>query len=221
MFFKGYRRFIVFFICLIIFVIQSSCQDRLESDVVVYSSNFNALDLDKYENGRVIVFEGNTLLGNYNNEELSLTVSNLPRHNILRITVDLWIHDSWDGNVDDGIGGPDFWYMEVDGAEVFRTTFSNSPCESLFCLRQSYPNVFFRQNDPRTGAFQTNLPGLCLRAGLPNNTTRYRIVRLVSHVSDSVKITLGDELLQTNSPDPLCDESWSVGEIQVSALIVN
>jgi hypothetical protein len=137
------------------------------------------------------------------------------------VTVELWIHDSWDGNPDNGIGGPDFWYMKVDGEEVMRTTFSNTPCESLYCIRQSYPNDFFRQNLPKAGAIRTTLPGLCHLAGIPNNTTVYRVSRLVSHTSESVKITLGDELLQLNSPDPKCDESWSVGKIEVSTLYVN
>jgi hypothetical protein len=39
--------------------------------------------------------------------------------------------------------GPDFWYMKIDKEELVRTTFSNSPGESTYCLRQSYPQDCF------------------------------------------------------------------------------
>ena len=192
----------------------------MESQQIVYSNNFGQLDLRNFENGRLFIFQGDTLLGFYNNEEVSVTIPDLPGHNVLKIEVDLWIHDSWDGNPDDGVNGPDFWFMKIDEEEVFRTTFSNTPCMPTFCLRQSYPQDYFRQNDPKSGAVQTNLPGLCLFGAFQNYTTRYRISRMVSHNTGSVKITLGDELLQTNSPDPICDESWSVGKIEVTTMVV-
>ncbi|PSL03488.1 hypothetical protein [Cecembia rubra] len=210
--------FVLIFSCTVL--IYSSCSDEIESQVVVYSNNFGQLDLAGFENGRLFIFYGDTLLGFYNNEEVSVTIPDLPNHNILKIEVELFVHDSWDGNPDDGISGPDFWYLKVDQDEVFRTTFSNSPCESTFCLRQSFPQDYFRQNFPKTGAIRTDLPGLCLFGAFQNYTTVYRISRLISHFNNSVQITLGDELKQVNSPDPLCDESWSVGKIEVTAMVV-
>ncbi len=201
-----------------------SCQQDTVCDCEgvdgVYSNDFSNSDLGNIENGRLLVFQNDTLLGNYFNEEVTLNLQSLPTHNIVKVTVELWIHDSWDGNPDNEIGGPDFWYMKVDGEEVMRTTFSNTPCESTFCIRQSYPNDFFRQNFPKTGAIRTDLPGLCHLANQPNNTTVYRITKLVKHSGQSVGITLGDELLQLNSPNPKCDESWSVGKIEVATLFV-
>jgi len=204
----------------VIFFFGQACTDKIESEKVVYSNNFGQMNLKDLENGRLFVFYGDTLLGSFNNEEVSLTLRDLPRHNILKIEIELWVHDSWDGNPDDGIGGPDFWYFKINEEEVLRTTFSNSPCSSTFCLRQSYPNDYFRQNIPKTGAIQTNLPGLCLFGASSNYTTKYRLIRLVSHEGNSVKITMGDELKQTNSSDPVCDESWSVGKIEVTTMLV-
>lgn len=216
--------FPLFFTLLIISLGLGSCQQDTvcdcEGNDLVYSNDFSNQDLSNIENGRLLVFQNDTLLGNYFNEEVTLNLSSLPTHNIVKVTVELWIHDSWDGNPDNGIGGPDYWYMNVEGEEVMRTTFSNSPCESTFCIRQSYPANYFRQNFPKTGAIRTNLPGLCHLAGIPNNTTVYSITQLVKHSTQNVKITLGDQLLQTNSPNPKCDESWSVGKIEVSTLFV-
>ncbi|SMD42628.1 hypothetical protein SAMN00777080_1189 [Aquiflexum balticum DSM 16537] len=219
--FKYHHLFI--FLLLFVSLTLNSCQDTLcgcESFENIYSNDFTKLDLENFENGRLFIFRGDTLLGNYHNEEVSVTIPGLPFHNTVRVTIELWIHDTWDGNVDDGFGGPDYWYMKVDESEVVRTTFSNSPCESTFCLRQSFPNDYFRQNLPKTDAFQTLIPGLCVFAALPNYTSKYRVTRLVKHEGSTLKLTLGDELMQTNVPDPKCDESWSVGKIELSTFVV-
>ncbi|WP_113923542.1 hypothetical protein [Cognataquiflexum aquatile] len=218
---KNKSTFLIFLFPLVLGL--SSCQQDTvcdcEGNDLVYSNDFSGGDLNNIENGRLMVFENDTILGNYHNEEVTLNLSSLPSHNIVKVTVELFVHDSWDGNPDN-IGGPDYWYMNVEGEEVMRTTFSNTACVFGFCLMQSYPNNFFRQNLPKTGAVRTNLPGLCHLSGIPENTTVYSFSRLVSHTGPTVKITLGDELLQLNSPDPKCDESWSVGKIEVSTLFV-
>lgn len=200
---------------------MTSCLPTAEMEQVVYSNDFSDLDLAGFENARLFVFQNDTVAGYYNNEEVAVTIPNIPAHNYLKITIDILIHDSWDGNSDDGVGGPDIWYMGYDGTEVFRTTFSNTPCESTYCLYQSYPNDYFRQNVPRSGAVQTNLPGLCFFASLPNYTTRYSISKLIEHSNPSVRIYMGDELIANNSPDPLCDESWSIAKVEVEAIQTN
>jgi hypothetical protein len=215
--------FPLFFLLLVLSLGLNSCQQDTvcdcEGNDLVYSNDFTNEDLNNIENGRLFVFENKTLLGNYNNEEVSFNLSSLPTHNIVKVTVELYIHDSWDGNPDN-VGGPDYWFMKVDGAEVMRTTFSNTLCGFGYCIMQSYPDNYFRQNWPKTGAIRTTLPGLCLLEGIPDNTTVYSISQLVSHTGPTVEITLADELLQLNSPDPKCDESWSLGKIEVSTLFV-
>ena len=201
--------------------LHSGCQDTLESEVLVYSNDFSTQDLTNFENAKLFIFESNTVLGSYNNEEVSVVVPDLPSHNILRITIEILIHDSWDGNTFDGISGPDIWYMKIDNKEIYMTTFSNSPCESTYCLKQSYPDDSFRQNDPKSGAVQTNLPGLCLFGGSENYTTRYRISKLVEHKGSKVRISLGEELKKVGIPNPICDESWSLAKVTVAALVVD
>lgn len=220
MFFQLTRNIFIFLVALSSVLLFTSCEDKIESQQVVYSNNFGTLDLRNFENGKLFIFYGDTLLGFFHNEETTVIIPDLPGHNTIKVEIEVLVHDSWDGNPDDGINGPDFWYMKLDDQEVLRTTFSNSPCESLFCLRQSYPNDYFRQNNPKTGAIQTNLPGLCLFGAFQNYTTKYRVSRIVKHYGDSLKITLGDELKQLNSPNPVCDESWSVGKIEVTTMVV-
>ncbi len=223
MFLNRNSQLLQFFGCFICALMLFSCEDRLESEQIVYSNDFSGLfGFRGIENGKPLVFNGDTVSGNYNNEEVSVNVSNLPAHNILKVEVEILIHDFWNGNTPgvDGVDGPDIWYMKADNNEVFRTTFSNSPCESTFCLRQSFPNDYFRQNDPKSGAIDINLPGLCSLSGVNNWTTKYRVTQLISHSDSNVKITLGDELVQTNTPNPRCDESWSLSKVELTTLVV-
>lgn len=220
MFFQLTRSLFIFLVALSSVSLFTSCEDKIESQQVVYSNNFGTLDLRNFDNARLFIFYGDTLLGFFHNEETTVIIPDLPGHNTVKVEIELLVHDSWDGNPDDGFNGPDFWYMKLDDEEVLRTTFSNSPCESLYCLRQSYPNDYFRQNFPKTGAIQTNLPGLCLFGAFQNYTTKYRISRTIKHYGNSLKISLGDELFQLDNPNPACDESWSVGKIEVTTMVV-
>jgi hypothetical protein len=199
-----------------------SCVESVENQVQVYNNNFSKLDLANFENGRLFIWRNDTIAGWYNNEEVAVTLYDLPAHNYLKLSAEILIHDSWDGNWNDGISGPDYWFMGIDSVDVVRTTFSNSPCESLYCLYQSYPNEFFRQNYPRAGAIETNMPGLCLFAQSANYTSRYRVEKLIEHTkTDSIRFYMRDELKQTNSVWPLCDESWSIAKISILAIQTN
>jgi hypothetical protein len=197
-----------------------SCVESVENQVQFYNNNFSKLDLANFENGRLFIWRNDTIAGYYNNEEVAVTLYDLPKHNYLKLSVELLIHDSWDGNWNDGISGPDYWFMGIDSVDVVRTTFSNSPCVSSYCLYQSFPNDFFRQNTPKTGAIETNMPSLCL--GSFTSTSRYRVERLIEHTKvDSIRFHMRDELKQTNSPSPKCDESWSIAKISILAIQTN
>jgi hypothetical protein len=199
-----------------------SCVESVENQEQIYNNNFSKLDLANFDNGRLFIWRNDTIAGYYNNEEVAVTLYDLPPHNYLKVSVEILIHDSWDGNWDDGISGPDYWFMGVDRKDIVRTTFSNSPCESLYCLYQSFPNDFFRQNTPKLGAIDTNMPGLCQFGGFQNYTSRYRIERLIEHSkTDSMRFHMRDELKQTNSPSPICDESWSIAKISIIAIQTN
>lgn len=216
-----WRRYLQVWMFLGFGAVVTSCLPTAEMERVVFSNDFSTLDLVGFENARLFVFQEDTVAGYYHDEEVAVTIPNIPAHNYLKITIDILIHDSWDGNPADGLGGPDYWYMGYDGQEIFRTTFSNTPCVSTYCLYQSYPNEYFRQNVPKSGAVKTDMPGLCLFQQEENYTTRYSVSKLIEHSNPTVKVFMGDELTANNSPDPLCDESWSIAKIEVIAIQTN
>ena len=46
---------------------------------------------------------------------------------------------------------PDMQLYKDPSSDHFTTTFSNSPCFSNYCLRQSYPKSYPFENNPKTG----------------------------------------------------------------------
>lgn len=219
LYFSFFRKLGLIFIVLFAFSCISS-EDKLQEEVMVYHNDFSNSDLANIENGKLFVFEGDTVLGYYNDEEVKLNLENLPEHNTIKVTLEILLHDSWDGNTQ-SVGGPDFWYLEMDDQTVVHTTFSNSPCESTFCLYQSYPDNHPRFNNPKTGALRTDLPGRCQHVNGIGWTSLYSITKLIRHKAEQLSITMGDDLKQDNTPEPICDESWSVASIQVSTLTIN
>lgn len=206
----------LFIICLIFIV---SCKKNVSSEVEVYSNDFQSGNLTNITNGVISPFNGTAVLGNYNNSNFILTVGNLSKHDLVQISFDLYIHDSWDGNKLSP-DGPDIWELLVDGNSYINASFSNSPCgQGTFCPPQSYPLDYPNNfNNPKTGAFNTDLPGFCHLATDPHGTTLYKIERTIRHSDKTLVLQCLDKLVQPNTADPKCDESWSVDNINIKAI---
>jgi len=198
-----------------------SCKQQVRDEVIVYNNDFESNNLSGITNGITTRYNNTGVLGLYNNSYFSLLVNNLPKHDLVTITFDLYIHDSWDGNKQSP-DGPDIWEMLVDGNTFISATFSNDPCNSgpgIFCAPQSYPfNYPSNYNNPKKGAYRTDLPGVCHFLGNPNGTTLYKIVKTFKHSNTTLTLKCLDKLVQTNAPDPKCDESWSVDNINIKAI---
>ncbi|MES2427326.1 MAG: hypothetical protein V4560_10155 [Bacteroidota bacterium] len=202
-----------------IFLFYISCKNQTKSELQVYANDFEKNDLSGITNGVITQYNNSVVLGNYNKGGFSLTLNNLPKHDLISISFDLYIHDSWDGNKEYP-DGPDIWQMVVDNNMYINTTFSNAACvPGNFCLPQSYPfNYPNNYNNPKTGAYRTDLPGICGMAG-PNGTTLYKITKTFSHSNNALVLKCLDKLVQENiSTDQKCDESWSVDNIIIKAI---
>jgi hypothetical protein len=51
-----------------------------------------------------------------------------------------------------------------------------------------------------------------------NTSTMYRIVKTIPHTKSTINIAFKDHLIQTNVPNPLCDESWSMASVIVKVI---
>lgn len=195
----------------------NACQTSLGEDLQVYASDFASGDLSNITNGKLATYQGKAVIGFYNNDTVTLSLGGLPPHDALKITVELFVHDSWDGNMT-GVGGPDLWIMELEGGEVLRTTFSNSPCSSSYCLYQSFPGNYPTFSRPKTDATSGDLPGRCQYQNVAGWSSVYHITRTIPHRGYTAEFVFRDEIKQTNARNPLCDESWSLGQISVSTV---
>jgi hypothetical protein len=211
---------IKFLLVISAFSVLSGCIKSGYDEVTVYDSNFKSGSTEKLKGALLYKRDGELFIGRYNNGGFSLNLDNLPPHKAIEITVEPYMHDSWDGNNNyGGIDGPDVWTMSADGEELVNSSFSNSPCNSMYCLFQSYPARYsggIINNPPKTDAM-TVLPGFCY-TGYTYGTSVYKIVKTISHSKNTLNINFKDFLVQTNVPDPLCDESWSVGLLRVKIL---
>ena len=153
-------------------------------------------------------------------------------HEYVFVSFDLYIHGSWDGNFN---GFPendkaDKWIMEFKpdmdlfkdpDFDKFVTTFSNSPCFPNYCLRQSYPNAFPFENNPKTGSYMTDLDNKCPNTFFGGPTTMYKFEKGFRSSGDAVVIRFYDELYQPNAldkdgiPQAKCDESWSIDNLVI------
>ena len=113
------------------------------------------------------------------------------------------------------------------GVSAFVTTFSNSPCFSNYCLRQSYPESYPFENNPKKGNNLVDLPKKCKNSYLGGNTTLYKIEKGFRHSGNAVVIRFYDELYQPNAIDKdgvvqsKCDESWSLDNLKVRVISYN
>ncbi|WP_219223188.1 hypothetical protein [Pedobacter antarcticus] len=199
-----------------------SCAKSVNSDVEVYANDFENGNLTGITKGEIGTFNGSKVLGQFNNGGFDLALNDLPAHEMVEVSFDLYIHDNWDGNAQfaDNVIGPDIWRMRVDDQTYINTTFSNAACTPGFiCPPQSYPADYPNNNqNPRVGAEKTKLPGVCAQRTSPTGTSLYKIKKRIAHSSANLLIQCDDKLMQKNVADPKCDESWSVDNIKVRVI---
>ena len=204
-----------------VILLFTCCKKLPQNEQPVYENNFEQSDLSSVTGGLITDYNGSKVIGRYNNGGFILNLAGLPDHDFIKVSFDLYIHDGWDGDSKGDsiiVEAPDLWKMKVDGDEYINTTFSNTVCNGVFCLMQSYPHNYPFHNNPKTGAARTDLPGVCHFKDIPGGTTLYKIERLIKQKKSTVSIEFKDLLLQSNSADPLCDESWSMDNIVISVL---
>jgi len=216
---KLYKSLVVMSLFLMTNIIFS-CQEKLLEELTVYSNDFSSMDLEGIESEEGLYpYNNKYVLGLFNNQGFTLTLDDLPAHNMVRITIDLYIHNYWNGNSQD-IDGPDIWNMLIDNSYIINTTFANTTCATTYCQYQSYPENIIRSFKPKTEATDINLPGLFEQRHNVGWTTLYRIHKIIPHTQNTLSLKCYDILRQENAPVPKEDESWSVGKIEVSVLNV-
>jgi len=221
---------------LILFLFINSCTyPELVRDELVYHNSFEELSLENIDGGGIFNFNNNKVLGNFNNDGFTIHLDDVGSHDYVFLSFDLYIHGSWDGNFNgfQENDKPDLWILEFKpdmslfkdpSSDNFTTTFSNSPCWSNYCLRQSYPQPYPFENNPKTGNFLTEMPKVCNNNFFGGETTLYKVEKGFKSSGNSIVVRFYDELYQPNAidkdgiPQQKCDESWSMDNIKIRVL---
>ncbi len=215
--------------------INSSSYPEISRDVLIYDNDFESENFSEIDGKATSTFNNTTVLGDFNNDGFTLHLKDTGSHDYVFISFDLYIHGTWDGNLNGFPKNdkPDKWIMELDpnmdlikdtSNDRFVTTFSNSPCFSNYCLRQSYPENYTFENNPKTGNHLTNLSKICKNSFFGGETTLYKIEKGFRHSGNAVVIRFYDELYQPNAIDKdgmvksKCDESWSLDNLKVRVI---
>jgi hypothetical protein len=164
---------------------------------------------------------GNTFIGEFGSQSVTLTLQSLPAHSQVTISFDLFIIRSWDGNqvnnlpaldsdpfVADIIVGPDIWQLQAAGNTLLHTTFSNWTGNSD--APQAYPGLYPGGSYPaQTGASAVN--SLCYTYGPFDMSAVYHLEYTFAHTDDALVLDFAAMGLQA-----ITDESWGLDNVQVS-----
>ena len=120
---------------------------------LVYTNNFEStvgLEWSR-TNFDTTPFGARTFLGQFGNDTVTLTLSNLTAHTEVDLALELFIIRSWDGLASLS-SAYELWSVGIGGGPILlRTTFC--PFEQASNARQSYPAPYARGNfPPNTGA---------------------------------------------------------------------
>tara|TARA_B100000963_G_C22624285_1_gene671541 strand:+ start:1893 stop:2618 length:726 start_codon:yes stop_codon:yes gene_type:complete len=225
----------IFFKIILLFIINSCSYPEMIRNELVYENDFENNNLSKIDGGDIISFNNSNVLGDFNNDSFTIFLDEIGDHDYVFVSFDLYIHGSWDGNFNgfDTDDKPDLWGIEINpdmdlfndpSIGNFITTFSNSPCWPNYCLRQSYPETYPYNNNPKTGHSATGLDVVCNNNFFGGETTLYQIERSFKSSGENLVLRFFDELYQPNAidkdgiPQQKCDESWSMDNIKIRVI---
>ncbi len=206
----------IFIITCFLFV---SCIKDLTVINEVYSNDFNTnklnmIQISGWQGGwfgpldssdlRIFNYNGNNVLGKFNNNVVLLDLVNLPNHTTIRVSLDLYLHNYWRN---------DLWKMTFDGEEKLLTGFSNDTT-----IQQSYPNWLGNRtplSPAGKNAIEVNLPGICNRVNSKRGTSMYRLITTLSHSKDSFQLTFSDA---GGNHNDTCQRSWSMDNLSINLI---
>lgn len=181
---------------------------KQEKGSTVFQSNFAKEATDEWSDKSVTTApkSGQNFLGPFRAKSITLTLGDLPKHERVRLSFDLFVIQSWDGNYKGE--GPDLFDVTVDhGPRLMHTTFVNRP--NLSSRKQSYPDEYgISDFQPLVGAAKKNTLGYIFYNQISDSI--YHVERTFSHSDKSVKIAFA----ATN----IDDEQWGLDDVKVEVL---
>jgi hypothetical protein len=193
--------------CIGLAVVLMSIAAITANGAVIYSNDFEGFVGSEWSSTSTDITPANSraFLGQFAGDDaVSLSLNNLPVHNSVTVSFDLFVIQSWDGA--DSDYGPDVWRLSADGGPILlNTTFSNTGEDGH---QQSYPGSYSDGGvyDAYTGAAEINTLGYEFYGD-----SVYRLSFTFNHVDNLLKLNFAGIGLQDVS-----DESWGLDNVTVA-----
>ena len=197
-----------------------SCGKNIPDRILAYSNDFETANKAEFkiysatglvDSTKITEFNNNKIFGRFNSNLVVFQYNQLPEHNVIKIELDLYIHDDWKGNfIAPGAPYPDLWQMKLDNNPIYLTSFSNGTNDQLF------PNNY-QPTLINNKAFSNSwavYPGVCSKAGQSNGTSYYKLEYITSH-KGPIELAFQDVSATASS---LCTKSWSIDNLKLTAI---
>ena len=177
-----------------------------------YFNDFESIVGAEWSNGKTDVTPAarpRGFLGQFGDENVKLTLSDLPTHTQATVSFDLFILRSWDGN--NQIHGPDVCELKVnEGPTLLHTTFANVPPD-IKDFNQAYPGDYPGGDYlPYTGAAEIKTLGYT-EIPSPAPDSVYRLSYTFAHTESILRLDFSGQGLQG-----IQDESWGLDNVNVT-----
>ena len=185
---------LVIFMCFLMALQQTWAQDN---SGLIYFNDFEASAGNEWSNNQIEQTpNGQKFLGRFNNSSLTLTVGDLAAHQRIRVSFDLYIIRSWDGD--------ERWGFSIDGTQMLYTSFAH-------WSSQAYPGEVNQgvSNPTRTGA--TGIGTLGWGSDGWGDTV-YRMSFTSLHTANAATLNFSGSNLEG-----IDNESWGIDNIKVLA----
>jgi outer membrane protein assembly factor BamB len=190
-----------------------------QNNQTVYTNDFEGTVGSEWSNPATDVtsWENRRFLGQFWNQAVNLNLTNLPAHNNVVLSFDLFIIRTWDGwsnNPANIWAGPDAWALRVtDGPILLHTTFLTHDFvnESTTNRVQSYPDFYPGGSHPLlTGATEVNKLGFDRGNGEIMDAV-YRLTFTFPNTNGSLQL-----VFSANGLQEIVDESWGLDNVSVA-----
>jgi hypothetical protein len=188
-------------------VAEMNTINTISEENIVYTNDFENSAGKEWSRSNIATSPtGRKFLGQFGNDAVILNLTDLSEHAEIRVTFELYIIRSWDGNIN-----PDTWQFKVDGQTLLFTTFDNQDYYPDHF--QAYPDLYpYGSNRPRTGAKENNTLGYKFD-NRPMDAI-YLLSFTIPHSSTKLELTFTGNGL---TPD-LSDEGWGIDNVTVDTI---
>ena len=180
-----------------------------ERPVTVYKNDFENAAGRHWSSGKLSTTPkgGRKFLGEFSNGTVSLKLTDLPPHKRARVSFELFIIRSWDGN-DTRPTAPDIMDVSLgDGRVLLRSTFS------LTTGPQSFPDAVGQGSYPAaTGAAERRTLGFDYPTERNVNAV-YKLTFLLTHTARTLTLRF-----KASDLEQISNESWGLDNVKVELL---